>query len=140
MASSHEFLDRTGHKTWRLSIRINSGPQDEHGWLNVTVRCEGNYGQAWIHGNIMTLGNFARWLEELVEMNSTLSENAELSSTESAVHFLMSINKMGQIAAEVEIGCFDGMHEEKHFFQFQSDQSYLPSLILQLRKKLPLLK
>jgi hypothetical protein len=123
-----------------LSIRINSGPQDEHGWLNVTVRCEGNYGQARIHGDIMTLGDFARWLEELVEMNSTLSGNAELYSTESAVHVLMSINKMGQIATEVEIGSFDGMHEEKHLFQFQTDQSYLPNLILQLRENLPLVK
>jgi hypothetical protein len=127
-------------KLGELSIRINGGPQDEHGWLDVTVRCEGNYGQAWIHGNIMMLGDFARWLEELIAMNSTLSGHAELYSTESAVHVLMSIDKLGQIATEVEIGCFDGMHEEKHFFQFQTDQSYLPNLILQLRESLPLVK
>jgi hypothetical protein len=103
-------------------------------WLNVTAHCGTHGADVWTSGPILHVPDITRWLAALEEMNKSLSGEANLVSLEPELCVELSVKELGQISMRVEITP-DHMTQE-HNFQFEIDQSYLPSLIESCRKVL----
>ena len=103
-------------------------------WLNVTAHCGTLGADVWTSGAILHVPDIVRWLAALEEMNKSLSGEANLVSLEPELCVELNMKERGQISMRVEITP-DHMTQE-HTFQFEMDQSYLPSLIGSCRKVL----
>jgi hypothetical protein len=103
-------------------------------WLNVTAHCGTHEADVWTSGAILHAPDIARWLAALEEMDKSLSGEANLVSLEPELCVELNMKELGQISMRVEITP-DHMTQE-HNFQFEIDQSYLPSLIESCRKVL----
>jgi hypothetical protein len=100
-------------------------------WLRVTVHVGGTGANVWTQGSILHLGELEDWLRQLEQMSQTLSGKAELTPVEPNLYVSFEIDKLGHIRAQIYVTP-DHMSQH-HEFREEIDQSYLPSLIRQLR-------
>lgn len=91
----------------------DSGDYWDGNWLRVTASCGGNGASVFATGSIIHLSELDRWLVETEELLKNLDGDAKLACMEPA----LSITP-------------DHM-TQRHWFQFEIDQSYLPPFVKQ---------
>ena len=96
-------------------------------WLLVTAHCGAAGAEVWVSGAIIHLGELAGWLEESERMSQTLAGEAALKCMEPGLRVEMEMRNAGKMSMTVHITP-DNM-TQRHEFQFDLDQSYLPNLI-----------
>jgi hypothetical protein len=80
-------------------------------------------------GSIIHLSELDRWLVETRELLKNLNGEAKLACMEPAFSVTLKSGSLGHITMEVSITP-DHM-TQRHWFQFEIDQSYLPPLVKQ---------
>ena len=98
-------------------------------WLNVTAHCGDAGASVWANGPIVHLGEISRWHSELEPLQSTLKGEAKLDCMEPALHVSLKSTTLGHITMEVSIT--PNHMSQRHWFQFEIDQSYLLPLLQQ---------
>lgn len=100
-------------------------------WLRVTAHCGGNGASVFATGSIIHLSELDRWLVETEELLKNLNGEAKLACMEPALSATFKSGSLGHITMEVSITP-DHM-AQRHWFQFEIDQSYLPTFVKQCR-------
>jgi hypothetical protein len=90
----------------------------------VTASCGGNGASVFATGSIIHLSELDRWLVETEELLKNLDGDAKLACMEPALSVTLKSGSLGHITMEVSITP-DHM-TQRHWFQFEIDQSYLP--------------
>ena len=103
-------------------------------WLNTTVHCGANNASVWVNGSILLNIEISDWLDSLVKMNEQLSGEANLETLEQQLSVRLKAEQLGGVSMEVEIT--PDQLTQRHYFEFEIDQSYLNSLIESCRKVL----
>jgi hypothetical protein len=98
-------------------------------WLNVTAHCGAAGADVWMSGPRMHLSELLRWRDEGTEMYRTLSGKADLACIEPELHVELKMQSLGQIVMTVNIT--PELLTQKHSFEFDVDQSYLPPFLRQ---------
>ena len=100
-------------------------------WLIVTVHCGAQGAEVWAQGPIIHLSEIANYLKQVESMYKTFNGEAELGWMEPNLSARMKIGKRGQVSLVVEIT--PDHLTQQHKFTFDINQSYLPSLIQDLK-------
>lgn len=100
-------------------------------WLDVTAQCDDSGASVVARGPILHLCELERWRREAEKLFEALAGEAQLDCREPNLSVLLKAASLGQITIEVSIT--PDHLAQKHWFQFEIDQSYLPSLIAQCR-------
>ena len=103
-------------------------------WLRITAHCGAAGAEVWVSGAILHLSEIESWLQGLEKMNTNLSGGAALDCMEPELKIEMQIESLGHILMKVEITP-DNI-KQFHSFEFETDQSYLPILIKNLKEVL----
>ena len=98
-------------------------------WLRVTARCAGAGASVSVTGPIIHLSELQRWQSESKQLRDTLKGEAKLTCIEPALAVSLKALTLGHVAMEVSITP-DHMNQ-RHWFQFEIDQSYLDALLAQ---------
>ncbi len=96
-------------------------------WLIITVYCEAPGAQVKMNGPIIHLTEIENLLKECRQMYASLSGEASLNCMEPELDLILKMQTNGRLTMEVKITPNHLM--QKHWFQFDIDQSYLPELI-----------
>ena len=100
-------------------------------WLDVTAQCDDNGASVVARGPILHLSELERWRREAEKLFEALAGEARLDCREPNLSVLLKAASLGQITMDVSIT--PDHLAQKHWFRFEIDQSYLPSLIAQCR-------
>lgn len=104
-------------------------------WLRVTAHCGASGASVWASGAILETVSVLGLSRGLHEMHTTLRGEAVLHSHEpNIVVRLLTADRSGHVTVEVELTP-DHLTQE-HRFEFEIDQSYLPSIIAQCQQLL----
>jgi hypothetical protein len=98
-------------------------------WLRVTAHCGGSGASVFATGSIIHLSELDGWRVESEELLKNLSGEAKLACMEPALSVTLKAGSLGHITMDVSITP-DHMRQ-RHWFQFEIDQSYLPLLVKQ---------
>jgi hypothetical protein len=98
-------------------------------WLRVTAHCGGNGASVFATGSIIHLSEIDRWLVETEEPVKNLNGVAKLAYMEAALSVTLKTGSLGHVTMDVSIT--PDQMSQRHWFQFEIDQSYLPSLVKQ---------
>jgi len=101
-------------------------------WLNVSVCCSALGAEVWTNGSILHMSEVAGWLSSCIQVNKTLSGQANLETMESEIHMKLSADSLGHLGMEVQIT--PNISEQEHTFRFDIDQSFLSALIAGLKR------
>jgi hypothetical protein len=96
-------------------------------WLSVTARCEDAGASIVVSGPILHLSELVGWCGEIEKLLATLAGEARLACIEPNLSVVLKATSLGHITLDVSITS-DHL-TQKHWFQFNIDQSYLPPLI-----------
>ena len=100
-------------------------------WLNVTVHCGQSGASVWATGAILDTVGLLRFRDELERLYKTLSGEAILESHEPDVRVRVAPSDgAGHLHVRVEIT--PDHLAQGHWFEFEIDQSYVPSGVAQL--------
>jgi hypothetical protein len=100
-------------------------------WLRVTAHCGASGASVFSTGPIIHLSELEWWCDQLETLSSTLSGEANLVCIEPAIGVSIKSASLGHITMEVSI---TPEHlDQRHWFQFGLDQSYLDPFIKQLK-------
>jgi len=99
-------------------------------WVIARVQCKDS-GACVVVNGFVHLKDLHAWLDRLVTMHHSLKGEANFICMEPNFRIAMSINAQGQINSIIHIT--PDHQKQKHEFNFNWDQSYLPSLIAGLR-------
>jgi hypothetical protein len=100
-------------------------------WLMVRARCSAVGASVQIVGPYLDTLSFHRWRGELHELHTRMEGMAVLESVEPNLRVLVTaVDRRGHLAVDVEISTEP--LQQKHSFQFDADQSYLPSVLVQI--------
>ena len=108
-------------------------------WLDITAGCEASGAQVETSGSILHLTELDKLLRECRQMHASLSGKASFVCMERELDLKLEMQTGGRLTMEVKIT--PNHLEQKHWFQFEIDQSYLPELIRdcqQILEKFPL--
>jgi hypothetical protein len=103
-------------------------------WLKVTANCGGNGATVSVTGPIIHLSELDRWLVQTEGLYRSLAGKANLDCMEPLLSVSLKAKSLGHIKLEVSIT--PNHLTQKHWFQFEIDQSYLPALVRQCRSLL----
>jgi hypothetical protein len=95
----------------------------------VTAHCGGSGASVFTTGSIIHLPELDRWRSEAEELSKNLGGEAKLACMEPFLSASLKSRSLGHITMEVSITP-DHM-TQRHWFQFEIDQSYLTLLIKQ---------
>ena len=102
-------------------------------WLNVTAHCGAHGASVWVQGAILMLTDLERWANQCETLYKSLEGEAELRSYEPELRVkINSTDTLGHLTMHVEMTP-DHMNQ-KHAFDFELDQTYLPQLIRDCRE------
>lgn len=101
-------------------------------WLNVTAHCAGEAASVLTSGPILHLSEFQTWLTQCENLNSSLSGVAQLGGIEPELLVSLKSDVGGHISMEVTIT--PNNLKQRHWFQYDIDQSYLTQQISQCKK------
>ena len=100
-------------------------------WLNVTVHCGQSGASVWATGAILDTIGLLRFRDELERLYQTLSGEAVLESHEpNVVVRVTSGDRTGHLRVRTDIT--PDHLAQRHWFEFEIDQSYLPEAVAQL--------
>lgn len=102
---------------------------DDGDWLNIAVHCCQDGASVFMSGSFLRLSELKRWYIKLKAMHKTLSGEANLECIEPELAIAMKAGSLGHVTMEVDITP-DNL-TQKHWFQFNIDQSYLAEIISQ---------
>ena len=95
-------------------------------WLKVSAFCGESGANVYINGLIIHLSEIKEWLKICQDLNQKLSGTAELKFMEPNLNFKIELeNGKGSLSINITP---DHMNQD-HWFKFDIDQSYLPSII-----------
>ena len=101
-------------------------------WLLVTAHCGSADASVRVTGPIIHLSELHRWHSESIQLQTILKGEAKLECMEPELAVTLKAETSGHITMEVSITP-DPMNQ-KHWFQFMIDQSYLGLLVKQCVK------
>jgi hypothetical protein len=97
-------------------------------WVIATARCGGAGADVWVHGSIMRLSEMRVWVEGCERIHRNLSGRAVLDGIEPELFVSMEVSdSLGHLKVSVSITP-DHLRQQ-HKFDFELDQSFLPSMI-----------
>lgn len=104
-------------------------------WLRASVHCGANNASVWVSGSIITVNDIIGLASDSEKLYQSKITEFEMDPMEPELRIAMkTIDSLGHIELTVEITP-DHLSQE-HTFQFEIDQSHLPSLIDQCGKLL----
>jgi hypothetical protein len=110
----------------------NSNDRDDGNWLRVTAHCGANAASVWAEGAILMTSDLVLWADQCEALHAGQAVEAALSPLEpNVVVILRASDRLGHVRMTVQITP-DHMTQE-HTFQFELDQSHLPSVVDQCR-------
>jgi len=102
-------------------------------WLNLTAHCGASGASVWVEGAILMIPDLERWADQCVALYESLRGEAELRSYEPELRVtISSANTLGHLTMRVEIT--PEHMRQRHVFNFELDQTYLPQLIRNCRE------
>jgi hypothetical protein len=117
-----------GLQIWVHSPETSITPAPWEDWLSATVHCGASGADVWVHGSILTLTAIKRWAEDCEKINRNLSGHAVLDGIEPELLVTMEVSdRLGHLKVNVSIT--PDYLRQQHKFEFELDQSYLPSMI-----------
>jgi hypothetical protein len=96
-------------------------------WLRVTAHCGAAEAEVWVSGAIIHLGEVAEWLSGLSVCTTNLAGSAGLKCMAPELHVEMQMKDAGKLVMTVNITP-DNL-AQRHQFNFDLDQSYLPNVV-----------
>lgn len=103
-------------------------------WLIITACCKAPSTQVSTYGPLIHLTEIERLLTECRQLLASLSGQAGLRCMEPEFDLTMEMQAGGRLTLEVEIT--PKQLAQRHWFQFEIDQTYLPGLIRDCQKVL----
>lgn len=103
-------------------------------WLNISAMCTAQGAQVTVKGPILHLSDVSRLLEECEAMYETLDGSASLACMEPNLRVQLKATSRGGISVTVEIT--PDHLSQWHKFEFEMDQTYLPSIISECKNVL----
>jgi hypothetical protein len=101
-------------------------------WLDVTARCAVAGAIVSVRNDVLDTVSSFMFLRELESLNATASGEATLASLEPEVRLtIAACDRAGHLKCRVEITPV--FHSQGHWFEFESDLSYLPPVISQCK-------
>jgi hypothetical protein len=100
-------------------------------WLNATVQCSATDASVSVTGAIIHLPELEGWAAGTEALLRTLEGVARLACIEPFVSVTLTAGSRGHVKMEVSVTP-DHLNQ-RHWFQFEIDQSYLPPLVRQCR-------
>ncbi len=111
---------------------LRASPGD---WLHITAHCGGKGADVWVRGSIIMLEEVKSWTEECEKIYRSLSGRAQLGGIEPELAVTMEVSdRLGHVRVSVSIT--PDYLRQQHKFEFELDQSYVPSVIQQCKKVL----
>ena len=102
-------------------------------WLNVTAHCGASGASVWVEGAILMTTDLERWANQCESLYQSLNGEAVLYSYEPELRVTInSTDTIGHLRMHVEIT--PNHMNQRHAFDLELDQSYLPQLISNCRK------
>ena len=101
-------------------------------WIRVTAHCGSAGASVWVSGPIIHLPEIERWRAQTVKLQDRLTGEAALACMEPELSVSLKAQSLGHIAMEVSITP-DNLNQ-RHWFNFEIDQSYLSALISECGK------
>ncbi|HYD06856.1 MAG TPA: hypothetical protein VEC60_14075 [Reyranella sp.] len=96
-------------------------------WLRATAHCGGSGASVFVSGSFIHLGELDRWRIEAQTLQKDLSGEAKLACIEPELSVDLKSTSLGHIVMEVQIT--PNNLTQRHWFQFEIDQTYLTPLI-----------
>jgi hypothetical protein len=96
-------------------------------WLYVTVRCAAPGASVSATGSFIQLPELKRWRDETDILLKTLHGEAKLDCFEHSLAVSLKAKSLGHITMEVDITPDEDA--QRHWFQFEIDQTYLGPLL-----------
>ena len=103
-------------------------------WIDITARCTAKNALVWVTGNILHLPDLKHLMNTSEKLYKNLEGEADLPCIEPNLSLKLKASSLGQISMVVNITP-DHMNQ-RHIFEFEIDQSYLPELISSCKKVL----
>ena len=130
-----------GFQLWILGYQYpDVNDPDDANWTRVVAHSGAVGASVWVSGSLVQISDLERWGDECDRMLRTGNSTAVLGSYEPDLFVEISVaDRLGHLTMKVEIT--PDHLTQSHSFQFEIDQSYLPSLIAQCReatKRFPL--
>jgi hypothetical protein len=98
-------------------------------WVRVTAHCGGSGASVFATGSIIHLPELDRWRSEAEDLSKNLRGEAKLACMEPFLSASLKSGSLGHITMEVSIT--PNQLTQRHWFQFEIDQSCLSSFIKQ---------
>jgi hypothetical protein len=99
-------------------------------WLDITARYRSSFTTVTVSGTIILSLDIEVALAQITKLNETLSGCATFETTEPGFKLSLKAGSRGQLELVVEIT--PDVVDEKHEFQAEIDQSYLPAALVGL--------
>ena len=141
---SHAAVEQLGPPSFRLAAfqlwvhgRQFPAAHDrwDGNWLNVTAHCGQAGASVWATGPILDTTGLLRFRNQLERLHQTLSGEAVLESHEpNVVVRVAAADGLGHVRVRVEVS--PDQLAQGHWFEFEIDQSYLPTTVAQLESAL----
>lgn len=102
-------------------------------WINATAECEGAGSNVRIRGAFLHLSELREWSRAIESSQKNLQGKVELTPMEPElrVEFEAESGRRGRLKGKVAIRSGQ-LYGERHEYCFESDQSYLPGLLVQI--------
>ena len=101
-------------------------------WLRVTAHCGGSGASVWVEGAILMTSDLVQWADQCEALRLGSAAEATLSPPEPNLRVnLRRADDLGHLRLTVSIT--PDQMSQRHEFQFELDQSYLPGLTAQCR-------
>jgi hypothetical protein len=115
-----------------LQIWVHSLSAPDEDWINITAHCGGSGASVWVNGSILTLSAIKSWTEGCEAIVRNLSGSAALDGIDPELLATIEISdRLGHLKLIVNITA-DHLRQQ-HRFEFELDQSHLPSMIEQCK-------
>lgn len=96
-------------------------------WINSSAQMSANGATVEVIAPFIHLGELKRWYGQLLDLNKSLSGEANLEPMEPDLSVSMKAESLGHIT--VNVNMTPDNISQKHWFEFEIDQSYIPKLI-----------
>jgi hypothetical protein len=128
-------ISLAGLKIWIHSRQFpNSDDYWDGNWVNASASMSARGARIEVTAPFIHLGDLKRWHEQLLSLNKNLAGEANLQPMEPEISVTMVAESLGHITVTADLTP-DHIYQ-KHRFEFEIDQSYLPPLIEEVEKVL----
>lgn len=120
-------LALSGFQLWVHGYAFN-GPAEC--WLRVTAHCGSDGASVWASGILLETTDIDHFRRKVVAVHATLAGEATLDAMESNIRLSVVVtDHAGHLTVRAELS--PAPHMQGHWFEFRSDQSFLPAVITQ---------